>query len=105
MKAARLLIATVAASLALAVLAVVALAAPGAIGNVASPSAGAAQAVYCPPAELNRRKAVVKRYQRQMAPARKAYFRKVRNAKKRKAFVSKQAAQLKALQLTVKRCN
>lgn len=105
MKTARFLISTVAASLALAVVAVVAFAAPGAVGLAASPTAGAAQAVYCPPVELNRRKAVVKRYQRQLAPARKAFFRKTRNAKKRKAFVKKQAAQLKALQRIVKRCN
>jgi hypothetical protein len=104
-KAARLLIATVSASLALAVLAVVALAAPEAIGNAASPSAGAAAAVYCPAGELSRRETAVTRYKRQVAAAKKAYFRKVKNAKKRKAFVKKQTAQLKALQRAVAACD
>lgn len=105
MQAARLLIATVATSLALAALAVVALAAPGAVGNVASPSAGAARAVYCPAGELSRRKAVVARYQRQMVAARKAYFRKTKSPKQRAAFVKKQTAQLKALQRAVAACD
>ena len=105
MKTARLLIATVSASLALAVLAVVALAAPEAVGDVASPNASAAAAEYCPPGELSRRKAVVARYQRQMAAAKKAYFRKTKNAKKRQAFVKKQTAQLKALQRSLAACD
>jgi hypothetical protein len=105
MKALRLLIATVSASLALAVLAVVALAAPGAVGNVASPSASAAAAEYCPPGVEARRKAVLKRYQRQMAAAKKAYYKKTRSTKLRQAFVKKQEAQLKALQRAVNACN
>ncbi len=45
------------------------------------------------------------RYVKQMAPAKKAYFRKTRSVKARKTFVKKQAAQLKALQRAVKACN
>ncbi len=104
-RALRLLLATVSAALALAVVAVVALAAPGALSLAASPTAGAARAEYCPQGELSRRQAVVKRYQRQMTAAKKAYFRKTHNAKQRKTFVKKQAAQLKALQRVVQRCN
>ena len=105
MKAFRLLLASLSAAVALAVLAVVAVAAPEAVGRAASPAAGAGAAQYCPPGELARRKALVKRYTKQMAPARKAYFRKTRSAKARKAFVKKQNAQLKALQRAVKACN
>lgn len=105
MKAFRLLLVTLSASLALAALSVVALAAPGAIGRVASPSAGAATAVYCPAGELARRKSAVTRYQKQMAKAKAAYYRKVRSAKLRKAFVKKQTAQLKALQRAVNACD
>ncbi len=104
-KTLRLLIACVSASVALAVLAVVAVAAPDAARLAATPSTGAAAAQYCPPAELARRKAVVKRYVKQMAAAKKAYFRKTRSAKARKVFVKKQAAQLKALQRAVAACN
>ena len=105
MNALRLLIACLSASVALAVLAVVAVAAPESARIAASPAAGAAAAQYCPPAELARRKAVVKRYVKQMAPARKAYFRKTRSLKARKVFLKKQAAQLKALQRAVRACN
>ena len=105
MNAARLLIAVVSASLVLATVAVVALAAPGAVLLAGSPTAGAATAVYCPAGELDRRQAIVKRYKQQMAKAKKAYFKKVKNAKKRKAFVKKQAAQLKALERTVAACD
>lgn len=104
-KALRLLLATVSVSLALAVVAVVALAAPEAAMHAASPSADAAQAVYCPAGELSRREAVVKRYQKQMAAARKAYFRKTKNAKQRQAFLKKQQAQLKTLQRAVAACD
>ena len=103
--AVRLLLAGVSAAVALAVLAVVAVAAPDAVTDAASPSAGAAAAQYCPPGELARRKALVKRYQRQMPAAKKAFFRKTRSAKARKAFVKKQTAQLKALQRAVKACD
>ena len=101
----RLLLASTSAALALAVLAVVAVAAPGAIADAASPNAGAATAQYCPPAEVARRKALVKRYQRQMPAAKKAFFRKTRSAKARQSFVKKQTAQLKALQRAVKACD
>jgi len=104
-KALRILLACLSASVALAVLAVVALAAPGAVGLAASPSAGAATAQYCPPGELEQRKALVKRYLKQMPAAKKAYFRKTRSLKARKAFVKKQAAQLKALQRAVQNCD
>lgn len=105
MKALRLLLASLSVSVALAMLAVVAVAAPEAVGRAGSPAAGAGAAQYCPPAELARRKAVVKRYVKQMAAARKAYFRKTRSAKARRTFVKKQNAQLKALQRAVKACN
>ena len=105
MKALRLLIVTASAALVLAVLAVVAVAAPDAVRLAASPSAGAATAEYCPQGEEARRKAAVKRYLKQMPAAKKAYFRRVRSAKLRKAFVKKQAAQLKALQRAVQNCD
>ena len=105
MKAFRLLLACLSASVALAVLAVVAVAAPDAVSLAASPSAGAAAAQYCPPGELARRKAVVKRYVRQMPAAKRAYFRKTKSAKLRRAFVNKQAAQLRAVQRSVESCD
>jgi hypothetical protein len=102
--AVRLFLVTAAAAVALAALAVVALAAPDAVGIAASPHAGAAAAEYCPPDELAARKTALKRYVKQMPAAKKAYFKRVRSAKLRKAFVKKQAAQLKALQRTVAAC-
>lgn len=104
-KALRLLLACLSASVALAALAVVGLAAPNAVGLAAAPSAGAAAAQYCPPGELAQRKALVKRYLKQMPAAKKAYFRKTKSVKARKAFVKKQAAQLKALQRAVQNCD
>ena len=104
-KALRLLLACMSASVALAVVAVVAFAAPGAVGLAASPTAGAAAAQYCPPGVLAQRKALVKRYLKQMPAAKKAYFRKTKSVKARKAFVKKQLAQLKALQRAVQNCD
>ena len=105
MHAVRLLVASASIAVALAVLAVVAVAAPDAIADAASPGAGASTAQYCPPAELARRKALVKRYQRQMPAAKKAFFRKTRSTKARTAFVRKQTAQLKALKRAVAACD
>ena len=104
MQAVRLVIALLAATLVVATLAVVALAAPAAFRLAVDPQAGAAAAVYCPPGEVVRRKAAVKRYQKQMPAAKKAYFRRTRSLKLRKSFVRKQAAQLKALQRVLKAC-
>lgn len=98
------MIASLAAAALLATLSVVALAAPNAIGLAASPSAGAAQAEYCPPGERDARRAAVRRYTRQLASVRKAYFRTHRSAKQRAAFVKKQRAQLKALQRALANC-
>ena len=105
MKAVRILIVSVAAATVLASLSVVALAAPNAIGLAASPNAGAAEGQYCPPAEKAARQAAVKRYTRQLPPARTKYFRTHRSAKLRRAFVKKQQAQLKALQRLVAACS
>ncbi len=109
-KAVRLLIATVALAVAVSLAAVVALAAPNAVARVASPSVGAAQGVYCPAKEKQRRRAELKRAQAQVvafrkstAVARKRYFRTHKSAKQRATFVKKQNAQLKAMQAIVKR--
>jgi hypothetical protein len=101
----RAVIASLAAAALLAAVAVVALAAPGAVATAASPSAGAGRAQYCPPGEKARRRAVLDRYTRQMTAARKAYYRRVRSAKLRRAFVRKQEAQRTTLLRLVQRCN
>lgn len=103
-KAIRILIASLAAAATLAMLSVVALAAPNAVGLAASPTGGAAQAEYCPPAERAARQAALKRYTKQMVATRKTYFRKNRAAKTRAAFVKKQQAQLKVLQRSFAAC-
>jgi hypothetical protein len=104
-KAVRILIVSLAATTVLATLSVVALAAPNAVGLAASPDAGAAEAEYCPPGEKASRQAAVKRYTRQLLPARTRYFKTHRSAKQRRAFVKKQQAQLKALQRLVAACS
>ena len=103
MKALRLLIGVLAASAVVASLALVALAAPASVQRATAPQAAAA-AVYCPPGEKARRKAVAKRYQQKMPATRKAYFRRTRSVKLRKVFVQKQTAQLKALQRLAAAC-
>ena len=84
---------------------VVAFAAPGALGHAASPSAGAARAVYCPPDEKKRRQAALKTFVRKMVLARKRYFRTHPKAKDRVAFVKAQRRQLKALQRALAQCD
>jgi hypothetical protein len=98
------IVAVLAVGALLALGAVVAFAAPSALANVATPSAGAAQAEYCPPGELARRQAALRNYNRQMAKAKARYFKLVKNKKKRAAFVKKQIAQQKALKRAVTRC-
>lgn len=101
----RLLIAVLSAGALLVLGSVVALAAPAALGQAVSPSAGAAQAEYCPPGELARRQAALNAYSRQMAKAKARYFKLVKSKKKRTAFVKKQVAQRNALKRAVSRCD
>ncbi len=101
----RNIVALLAVGTLLALGALVAFAAPSALAHVASPSAGAAQAEYCPPNEKARRQAALTAYKRQMAKARARYYKLVKNKKKRAAFVKKQTAQHKALQRALARCN
>ena len=109
-KTARILIATLATTLTLALGAVVALAAPGAVTKASSPQAGAAKAAYCPAGEKKRRQQEFKRAQAQLKAfqkgqlaARKQYFRTHPKAKDRVAFLKRQKAQEKAMKAIVKR--
>ena len=101
-KAARLLLATISA--AVAVWAIAGVATPGSVGLASSAQPGAATKQYCSAAVKKARKAAVQRYRKQMVAQRKAYFRRTRSPKLRKAFVRKQQAQLKALERTLKLC-
>ncbi|HVM69097.1 MAG TPA: hypothetical protein VM204_04590 [Gaiellaceae bacterium] len=101
MKTVRLLVVSSVAAVALAALAVVAVAAPSSVGLAAS---GAAAKQYCPKGEKAQRQATLKRFQKQMVPARQAYFKTTRDAKKRAAFVKKQQAQLKVLVAALAKC-
>jgi hypothetical protein len=100
----RIAVAALAAGAILAVGAVVAFAAPGSVGRAASPSGGAARAVYCPPREKARRKAALAKFRKGMVAARRRYFRTHPRASDRARFVKAQNAQLKALQRKLAQC-
>ncbi len=104
MRKLRLTLASLAALTLAAIVAAVALAAPGAIGRAASPNAGAATAVYCPAGERKARQNVLAKYVKTMAKVRAAYFKNVKDKKKRAQFVKKQQAQLKVLQKRLGQC-
>ena len=89
---------------------VVAFAAPSAVRQAASPSAGAAQAVYCPPGEKRRRlravvaaRRAVRAFDRRAKARRRAYFRTHPRVKDRRRFVKRQKAQRKELRSRLKR--
>jgi hypothetical protein len=90
MKLLRNLLAAASVSAIMAIGAVVAFAAPNSVANIASPSASAAHAVYCPPGEKAHRKQALKAFERRMKLQRKAFFRTHPKAKARKAFVKAQ---------------
>lgn len=104
MRKLRLTLASLAVVTLATIVAAVALAAPGAVGRAASPSAGAATAVYCPAGERKARQNALAKYKKTMAKVRAAYFKKVKVKKKRAQFVQKQQAQLKALQRLLDQC-
>jgi hypothetical protein len=103
-RAARIVLAVVAAAALVAIGAVVALAAPGSLGRAASPQGGAAQAVYCPPRLVRQLKAAVAAYQKRILKDRARYFRTHRSPVQRAKFVRLQRHQLEALQRRLKRC-
>lgn len=104
MRRLRLTLASLAALAMAAIVAAVAFAAPGAVSRAASPSAGAATAVYCPAGERKARQQALATYKRSMAQQRAAYNKKVKDKRKRAQFVKKQNAQLKALQRQLNQC-
>ena len=104
MRKLRLTLASLAAVTLAAIVVAVAFAAPGAVGRTASPSAGAATAVYCPAGERKARLNALAKYKKNMAKQRAAYYKKVKVKKKRAQFVKKQQAQLKALQKRLNQC-
>jgi len=103
-KAARIVLAVVSASVLVGIAAVDALAAPGALGRAASPHGGAAQAVYCPPRTKAQLKRAIAAYQKRILRDRARYFRTHRSAKKRARFVRLQRQRLETLQKRLRRC-
>ena len=108
----RVTLATLAVVTILSLGVVVAFAAPGAVREAASPSAGAAKAVYCPAGEKRRRlrsvaaaRRALRVFNRGARAARRAYFRTHPRAKARKRFLKRQKAKRKALQRRVVRLN
>ncbi len=75
----------------------------GATPQTREPVVTAAQ-VACTPAVKKKRQRALAAYKRQMPKARRAYFKKHRSARLRRAFVRKQQAKLKALQKALARC-
>jgi glycine/D-amino acid oxidase-like deaminating enzyme len=101
----RIAFASLSAVLLLTLGAVVALAAPGAVSQAASPSGGAARAVYCPPGVRKQLKAAIDAFRKNMLKQRQAFFRTHHGSRDRAAFVKAQEAQLKALQKKLARCS
>jgi hypothetical protein len=101
----RISLAVFAALALLTVGAVVALAAPGALGRAASPSGGAADAVYCPAGLVKQLKAGVNTYRKRMVADRTRYFRAHKSTKQRAAFVRLQSQQLNSLQKRLAKCS
>jgi hypothetical protein len=104
MKLVRTFLAAVSATAVLALGVVVAFAAPGSVAKTASPSAGAAHAVYCPPEERDRRKQERDGYKQRMKKDKDAYFKTHAKAKDRNAFSKAQAARLDKLNRSLKSC-
>jgi hypothetical protein len=103
-KAARIVLAVVAAAALLAIGAVVALAAPGSIGRAASPQGGAAQSVYCSPRLKRQLKRSIAAYQKRILKDRARYFRTHPSPVQRARFIRLQRKQLQMLQRRLKRC-
>jgi hypothetical protein len=103
-KTLRIALAALAAAAVLTVGAVVALAAPGSLGRAASPSGGAATAVYCPKGLAKQLAASVAGYRKRMVADRTRYFRTHKSKKQRANFVRLQSTQLAALQKKLKKC-
>ena len=102
MKGLRILLATACAAVAVWTLAGVA--SPASVGFAAAAHPSSADKQYCPAAVKKARKAAVQRYKKQMVAQRRAYFRRTRSPKLRRAFVRKQNAQLKALERALALC-
>jgi hypothetical protein len=66
----------------------------GSTARIAAPSSAGAT---CTASEKQRRLRALARFERTLAPARRAYFRAHRGAKERKAYVKRQQAKLRAL--------
>ena len=112
MREARIILATIAATAVLALGVVVAFASPNAVRQAASPSAGAAKAVYCAPGEKRRRLNALRRARRQLAAfnrrarkTRRVYFRTHGKARQRVRFVKRQKVKRRTLQKRVTRLN
>ena len=81
-----------------------ALNAHGAPTRIQAPSVESASAA-CTAAVKKKRQRALTAFKRQMPKAKKAYFKKVKSAKKRKAFVKRQQAKVKALQRALAKCS
>jgi hypothetical protein len=90
MKAIRLGVVAVAAGALLALALVAGLSARGAFAQAASPSAGAAQAVYCPKGEKNEQKRERNAYLKTLHSERAAYFARHPKSSDRVAFLKRQ---------------
>ena len=86
----RMVIAVAAAGALVALALVVGSVARGALTKAASPSAGAAQAVYCPKERKRQEQEDFKAFQRKQESDRKAFFATHPSAKDRTAFLRRQ---------------
>jgi hypothetical protein len=98
----RLVIAAAAAAALVTLALVVGSAARGALTKAASPSAGAAHAVYCP--DKQRRHAALRAFEQSEQAQKKAFFATHPNPAARKAFLEQQQARHKALVAAYAHC-
>jgi hypothetical protein len=104
MKLVRLGFAALAAAALIAIALVAGVATPWAFAKSASPSGGAAQAVYCPKGKKDAEHAAIKAFEQMQKAEKEAFFRTHPSGRDRAAFLKRQHEQREAFLKKHKHC-